>query len=132
MTTTVTPGSKKEAGNQFDVSMGAFDGAKVYELVGLFILDKLKRVNVKRVGSTPSLLSNVKTNIGAKFLSLINKHFPKGSTLHKIFNRYTLKLSYSCMKNMNKVIISHNAQVMKNTNKTKSNKDARTCNCRKS
>ena len=62
--------------------------------------------------------------VGAKFFQL-----------HKIFNRYTLKLPYSCMKNMNPVINSHNShnsQVMKNTTKTKSNQDLRECNCRKS
>ena len=31
------------------------------------------------------------------FLSLIDKHFPKNSKLCKIFNRNTIKVSYSCL-----------------------------------
>ena len=35
----------------FDVTMGAFDGAEVFELVGIFLLDKLSSVyNKKWVG----------------------------------------------------------------------------------
>ena len=45
----------------------------------------------------PSYSKNVETNVGKCFLSLIDKHFPKSNPLHKIFNRNTLKLSYSCI-----------------------------------
>ena len=31
-----------------------------------------------------------------------------GHILHKIFNKNTVKISYSCMKNINSVISSHN------------------------
>ena len=37
------PGSKNESG-LFDVTMGAYDGAEVCELVGIFILYQLSRV----------------------------------------------------------------------------------------
>ena len=36
------PWCKKNNANMFDVTMGSFDGAEVYELVGLLILSKLK------------------------------------------------------------------------------------------
>ena len=52
--------------------------------------------------------SNVKTNLGRKFLLVVDKCFPKNHPLNKIFNRHTLKLSYSCMPNMKAVISSHN------------------------
>ena len=39
-----------------------------------------------------------KTNVDYNFLRLVDKHFPKGSTLHKIFNRNNLKVSFSCMQ----------------------------------
>ena len=45
----------------------------------------------------PPYSQNVKTNIGKTFLKLVKKHFPRGHKLYKIFNRNTLKLSYSCM-----------------------------------
>ena len=48
----------------------------------------------------PPFSKNVKTNVGKCFLSLIDQHFPKSHSLHKIFNRNTLKLSYSCMTNI--------------------------------
>ena len=48
----------------------------------------------------PPYNSNVKTNIGHKFLQAIDDCFPKNNPLHKIFNRNTLKLSYSCMPNI--------------------------------
>ena len=74
----------------------------------------------------PPFSLNVKTNIGSSFLKLVDKHFPKGSKLHKHFNRSTIKVSYSTMQNMQKQINRHNAKVltsgMDNTN-------TRTCNC---
>ncbi|PIK40960.1 hypothetical protein BSL78_22189 [Apostichopus japonicus] len=46
-----TPWVKREAYKEFDVSMGAFDGAEVCELVGLFILNELRtKLNVDSVG----------------------------------------------------------------------------------
>ena len=42
----------------------------------------------------------VKTNIGKKFFYLVNKHFPRNNHLHKICNKFSVKLSYSCMPNM--------------------------------
>ena len=48
----------------------------------------------------PPYSKTVKTKIGKFFLQLIKKHFPKEHRFHKIFNRNTLKLSYSCMPNI--------------------------------
>ena len=41
----------------------------------------------------PQWNSNIKSNIGKKFLNIVNKSFPKQHPLHKIFNRQTLKIS---------------------------------------
>ena len=35
---------------------------------------------------TPASAKNVSTNIGRKFLNLMDTHFPKDNKLHKIFN----------------------------------------------
>ena len=75
----------------------------------------------------PPFSKNVATNIGRKFLQLVDKHFPKNSTLHKIFNRNTLKVSYSCMDNMGKIIDAHNKSIMKE----KTDSTTTSCNCRK-
>ena len=59
----------------------------------------------------PPYSKNVATNIGKSFLKLIDKHFPEGSQLNKIFNRNTVKVSYSCMSNVASIIKSHNKKV---------------------
>ena len=79
----------------------------------------------KIIWFNPPFSKNVSTNIGKKFLNLINKHFPPQNKLHKIFNRNTLKLSYSCTKNMGRIIKSHNKKIT--TTNTSEKLD---CNCR--
>ena len=56
---------------------------------------------------------NVETNVGRTFLNLVKKHFPNGHRLHKIFNKNTLKVSYSCMENIDSIIKSHNSKIGK-------------------
>ena len=70
--------------------------------------EKIEQRNRKRniVWFNPPYSQTVKTNIGKIFFHLINKHFPKSNKLHKIFNRNTIKISYSCMKNLNSIISS--------------------------
>ena len=65
----------------------------------------------------PPWSANCSTKIGAKFLNLVDTCFPPTNPLHKIFNRNTLKVSYSCMPNMAQVISKHN---LKGKGKTKS------------
>ena len=56
----------------------------------------------------PPFSKPVSTNVAKTFLQLITKHFPRSHKLHKIFNRNTVKVSYSCMNNMSKIIKEHN------------------------
>ena len=59
-------------------------------------------------------------------MNLIRKHFPKHHRYHKIFNKNTIKLSYSCMPNIGSIISRNNTKLL-----TKSNvENNRTCNCR--
>ena len=54
-----------------------------------------KRKRTKNViWFNPPFRKNVKTNIGKQFLNLIDTHFPPSSTLHRLFNRNTVKISY--------------------------------------
>ena len=54
---------------------------------------------------------NVATNNVAKtFQTLIDKHLPKYKRLSKIFNRNTIKISYSCLPNV-KQTISNNIYI---------------------
>ena len=72
----------------------------------------------------PLFNKNVATNIGRAFLRLVDKHFPKSSKLHKIFNRNTLKVSYSCMANVASIIHS------RNNRKLQGNHAIKPCYCR--
>ena len=63
----------------------------------------------------PPWAMNVKTN--AKFLHLIDKHFPKNNPLSQIINRNTVKMSYRTTPNIKKEISSHNAKILKNSEK---------------
>ena len=61
----------------------------------------------------PPYSVHVKSNIGKSFLTLIEQHFPANHELHRICNKNTLKLSYSCMDNTGKLIKAHNNKILK-------------------
>ena len=50
----------------------------------------------------------VETNIGKTFLKLVKKRFPRNYSFHKIFNKSTIKFSYSFMRNVSLILASHN------------------------
>jgi hypothetical protein len=60
----------------------------------------------------PPFSRSVKANVIKLFLSLIDKHFPKGHKLHKCFNRNTVKATYCTLSNMMDKIGNHNAKVL--------------------
>ena len=85
----------------------------------------------KIVWYNPPWNANVKTNLGRKFLNIIDRCFPNGHPLHKIFNKHTLKLSYSCMPNMKSIISSHNKAVLSDYHQSQTQTSNKECNCRK-
>ena len=85
----------------------------------------------KIIWFNPPFSLSVKTNIGKLFFKIgklffkmLKKHFPKANTLSKIFNKNTIKISYSCTRNMKSIISSHNKQILTPKNKQVG------CNCR--
>lgn len=82
----------------------------------------------------PPFSKNVSTNIGRKFLTLVDKHFPKDHKLRKIFNRNTIKISYSCMNNTKQIIDNHNKRILNSSKHTIDSTDNtvnnKSCNCR--
>jgi hypothetical protein len=92
------------------------------------ILEAIKATSRKRkniLWFNPPWAMNVKTNVGANFLKLVDKHFPKSNTLNKIVNQYTIKVSYRTTPNLKKIISSHNTKILQ-----KSEKQAEiSCNC---
>ena len=73
--------------------------------------NKRKRVR-KILWFNPPYNANLRTNVGRKFLNLIDKHFPRGSPLYSLINRYKVKLSYRCMPNMGDLISTHNNKIL--------------------
>jgi len=81
----------------------------------------------------PPFNANVLTNIGKTFLSLLDKHFPKSHRYSKIFNKQTVKLSYSCSPNVQSIISQHNRKLLHqhNANKTPpAPENQPLCNCK--
>ena len=62
----------------------------------------------------PPYSQNVITNVTKRFVNLLDHHFPKSNKLHKIFNKNTVKVNYSCTENIASIIISHNKKLMEN------------------
>ena len=92
---------------------------------------KGKRRTRKISWFNPPYSRNVVTKIGSRFISLINRHFPRGTPIGKLINRNTVKLSYSCMPNIECSINGQNKRILEDQN----NGDAREeseggCNCR--
>ena len=84
----------------------------------------------------PPFNKNAQTNIGRVFLSLIDKHFPPSNKLHSIFNRHTVRVSYSCLPNMKSFISQHNNKILnqhakKQTSTENTNENTNECNCRR-
>ena len=78
----------------------------------------------------PPWSSNISTNIGKLFLSLVRKHFGKGKPLYHLFNTKKLKVSYSTTQNMQRLISGHNARVLRMSNPGRSAQDSpNNCDC---
>ena len=69
----------------------------------------------------------VSTNVSKRFLSMIYCHFRKGSVLGRHINWNTVKVSYSSMANIEKIISGHNKKITGASNSMETNG----CNCRK-
>ena len=67
-------------------------------------IDMKSKHKRKIIWFNPPYSMNIKTNIGKIFLQLIKKHFPRHNNLHKIFNKNSVKVSYSCMGSVSSII----------------------------
>jgi hypothetical protein len=74
----------------------------------------------------PPFSKSVSTNVAKYFLTLVDKHFPRNHKFKKLFNRNNLKVSYSCMRNMQSIVTSHNRKIL---NEKPQEEPERTCNC---
>ena len=87
---------------------------------------KIRKRNI--IWFNPPFSVNVATNIGKMFFGLLHTCFPTNNKQHKILNKNTVKLTYSCMQNMKEIISNYNKTVLEST-KIKE-KQGKTCNCR--
>ena len=63
----------------------------------------------------PPFNLKTKTKIAKLFLNLLDKDFPPHNKLHRLFNWTNVKISYSCMPNMNSYTHMHNYKVLNDT-----------------
>ena len=73
--------------------------------------DKKRIRGRKVIYFNPPFSANVSTNIGAKFLRIVDSCIPPGHILRKIINRNSIKVSYRCMPNMKKALGKHNSKI---------------------
>ena len=71
-----------------------------------------KNRNRKVVWFNPPFCRLANINIGKYFLHLLDKHFNRDNPLSRIFNRNTVKISYSCTKNMYDILSNHNKRLL--------------------
>ena len=93
----------------------------------IYICNKKRKRKRRIIYYNPPFCNSVSTNIGRKFIQLIDKTFTADHPYRKIFNRNSLKLSYSCMPNIKRIIHAHNWKIL---NSTKEKQEPK-CNCRK-
>ena len=95
-----------------------------YNLVSKSNNKRTRQRNIIRFN--PSFSQKVSTNVAKRFLDLLDKYFPQNNQLHKIFNKNTVKISYSCTPNVGSIIKSLNKKLTNGENKQTKN-----CNCGK-
>ena len=77
----------------------------------------------------PPFNIKVATKVAKTFLALIDKHFPEDKRLSKIFNRSTIKVSYSCLPNVKQTISNNNHRLLQLHRMKESTQDSKLCNC---
>ena len=71
---------------------------------------KKRKKNV--IWYNPPFSLDVNTNVGRLFFKTLRKNFSKINPLSKIFNKNTVKISYSCTRNVKSIISGHNKQIL--------------------
>ena len=72
-----------------------------------------KQRKCKIIWFNPPYNKSIVTNVTKIFLKLLDKHFLKNIKLHKIFNRNSVKVSYSCTENnISQIISNHNKNTL--------------------
>ena len=75
---------------------------------------------------TPPYNMEVVNKLDREFFKLLKRNFPITNPLHKIFNTNNIKLSYSCIPNINSIINKFNIMKLNKENRNEAPK----CNCK--
>ena len=90
--------------------------------------DKKKRTRHRNIlWFNPPYSKHMKTPVGRKFFNILDTYFPKGHPLNKIFNRTSVKMSFSTVRNMKAILGAHNNRILDHKEKTQE-----PCNCQRS
>ena len=65
----------------------------------------------KIIWFNPPQSKNITSNKGKIFFKLLHEHFQPSHSFHKIFNKKSVKISYSCMHSMSSIISAHNCSI---------------------
>ena len=65
-----------------------------------FVAKWHQKNNTENDSFNPPFSLNVKLNVAKMFLQLVDTHFPPANKLYKIFNRNSVKVSYSCIQKL--------------------------------
>ncbi len=87
---------------------------------------KTRKRQRKVIWFNPPFSVNVQSRVGKIFFDILDKNFPSHHKFHRLFNRCTVKLSYSCMPNMGSIIKNHNKKLLQ---QKEDETPVRTCNC---
>ena len=79
----------------------------------------------------PPWCASVTTDVGRKFLNLVDASFPPSNPLSKIFNRKKIKVSYSTMPSLGRIIAGHNNKVITDQAKVEPKRPWGNCSCPK-
>ena len=74
----------------------------------------------------PPWNDGVKTNVGKRFLRILDTSFTNDNPLKKLLKRSTVKIGYKCMPNMGTLVSSHNNKLLRRN----TIQPAQGCNCR--
>ena len=75
-------------------------------------IDEEKIRNRRVIWFNPPFYILININIGKYFLNLLDRQFNRDNPLRKIFNRNTIKISYSCTNSMHSVLNNHNRRLL--------------------
>ena len=101
----------------------------LYKIIQIKLYEKGKKKRRQILWFNRPYSCEVITNFGKQFFNLLQKHFPKSHKYHKFINKNSVKMSYSCLRNMEQIIKAHTKKVLQDHRKQEVPK---LCNCRNS